>query len=221
MKTKIFLFGFLISFIFSFGQKKGETVTTNWLKHPCYTGVEYKVINYNYKNSDGEAYWGIIVRNGYGAPLSCAYSLKVGGVSWGSGFDNTYELAPGKTYSHSDGGLVTAMNFKSSSTNFTFEVKDVRVGDTKFDCENGRQINLTQKEKNESYQQNQYLTASELVERKNQLCSELEQLVKGQANNVYPLCQAQTYGSGDVNKLKHEVKLLEDEIHKLKYKCFK
>jgi TPR repeat protein len=217
MKTKILLFGLFLSSIFCFGQKKGETVTTEWLKHPCYNGIEYKVINYNYKNNDGEAYWGIIIRNGYGAPLSCAYSLKVGGVSWGSGFDNTYELASGKTFSHSDGGLVTAMNFKSSSTNFTFEVKDVKVGDTKFACENGRQINLSQKEKNETYQQNQYQTASELVERKNQLCTELRKLVKGQANNVYPICQAQTYDSGDVNKLKHEVKLLEDEIHKLKY----
>lgn len=217
MKTKILLFGLFLLSIFCFGQKKGETVTTEWLKHPCFNGIEYKVINYNYKNSDEEAYWGIIVRNGYGAPLSCSYSLKVGGVSWGSGYDNTYELAPGKSYSHSDGGLVTAMNFKSSSTNFTFEVKDVKVGDTKFACENGRQINLTQKEKNDTWQQNQYQSASELVERKNQLCAELGKLINGKSNNIYALCQAQTYGSGDVNKLKHEVKLLEDEIHKLKY----
>lgn len=179
MKTKIFLWLFLLPTIYCFGQVKtgngskgvsgtatgdwqpnrqvtpatsgnygntsqvqnsvggtweGNKWISNWLQNDCFSGIKYKVINYNLTNSNG-AHWGIMVQNTYGQPASFKFKLTVGGTIWaGDGWDDAYMLGSGKVYTHSN-SLVTAMTFSSSSSTFQVDIKDVKLNDNPIDCQ--------------------------------------------------------------------------------------
>lgn len=226
----LFLFLFSTCAQLTFAQENGETT----FEHPCFKQLLVTVKNYGYLK-DNKAYgWGIKIKNNYKAPVSFTYALLVGDESRGNG-QPTYTISPGDTWA-ADWGRLTLLLKSSSSTEFRVPIWGLCFkgydcsDDNYFDCD-GQQIkdkmfgsNWRTKNNQNSSQSNttssttntnNYNTAVELVNKKNDLCAQLGKLLNGASNNVYALCQAQTYTANDINILKTQVTQLEAEITRL------
>ncbi len=228
MNEKLIFILLMFAATICYGQRRQSTVSSP-LTIGGYKGITFYVINHNYKNKDGEYYWGIMAKNSYLEPVTFRYRLIVGGTysargAWGL----TSNLAPGA--SHYDGNdLFTAMLYKTEATNYTIEIKDVKVGGKLVDA-NGNIINENNAPKNANNIdeadpdaglsiKEQYL---KYREKRYSLCETIRKLDKQSRYSMdvrFP-CNTQSTpienpSRDDVEKYKREIAIIEKAIEEL------
>lgn len=222
-----FLLLFLVCTGITFAQENGEIT----FEHSCFKQLLVTVKNYGYLKDNGAYGWGIKIKNNYKTPVSFTYALVVGDEKRGNG-QPTYVIEPGDTWA-SDWGKLTLLLKNSSSTEFRVAIwglcfKGYDCSDENyFDCD-GRQIkdkllgsdwrtrnNQNNTQTNNTANNDNYKTATELVNKLNDLCTRLSKLSNG-TNSIYAgICNGATYSANQVDLLKTRISQLENEINRL------